>query len=467
MIFQRRIPKWRLALFVCDSALILAALFLVQIGLALSRSGLGGLSQFDAMGLLPKMALILVLCQISMYLNGLYDYKSVQSRGLFVVNLLQAIGIAYILLSLIYLVFKSVSIGHTACILGLPVILLFLFLWRSAYRRFLVGERFAERVLILGSSPLARALVQHIGEVKDCGYKVVAVVAEDNPGEEFLQGTRYDGSIVPLSGFPSILETAPADRIVVALRDQRGKLPINSLLDCRFRGIPVQEARDLYETLTGKVAIEDLRPSWFIFSDGFVRNKFTLRLKRVTDLVVAALGLLLAAPLMAIIAVLIKLDSKGPVFYTQDRVGEAWKDFTLYKFRSMVKDAEALGPQWAKDRDPRVTRVGRLIRKYRLDELPQLINVLKGDLSMVGPRPERRVFVTELAKEIPFYPQRLCVKPGVTGWAQIKFHYGASKDDTVEKLQYDLYYMKHMSLLFDLSILLDTVAVVLSGKGAK
>ena len=467
MIFQRRIPKWRLVLFVCDSVLIVGALLLVQIGLELSRSGLGGLGRFDARVLLPKMALILFVCQISMYLNGLYDYKSVQSRGLFVVNLLQAIGIAYIVLSLIYLVFKSVSMGHTACILGLPLILLFLFLWRSAYRRFLAAETLAERVLILGSAPLARALVQHIGEVKDCGYKVVAVVAEDNPGESFLQETRFEGSIVPLSGFPSILDSVPADRIVVALRDQRGKLPISSLLDCRFRGIRVEEARDLYEALTGKVAIEDLRPSWFIFSDGFVRNKFTLRVKRITDLVVAGLGLLLAAPLMGIIALLIKLDSKGPVFYTQDRVGEAWKDFTLYKFRSMVKDAEALGPQWAKDRDPRVTRVGRLIRKYRIDELPQLINVLKGDLSMVGPRPERRVFVTELAKEIPFYPQRLCVKPGVTGWAQIKFHYGASKDDTVEKLQYDLYYIKHMSLLFDLSILLDTIAVVLSGKGAK
>jgi len=220
--------------------------------------------------------------------------------------------------------------------------------------------------------------------------------------------------------------------------------------------------------LTGKILLDDLKPSWLIFSDGFRASRITRVLKRMLDLSLSMIGFMLAAPLMALTALAIRLDSPGSVLYSQARVGENGRVFTVYKFRSMRTDAERAGQAvWARDKDDRVTRVGRFIRTTRLDELPQLWNVMRGDMSFVGPRPERPFFVEQLAREIPFYVQRHAVKPGVTGWAQVKYQYGSSIEDAMEKLRYDLYYIKHMSVFFDLTIVLDTVKVVLFGKGAK
>jgi sugar transferase (PEP-CTERM system associated) len=224
----------------------------------------------------------------------------------------------------------------------------------------------------------------------------------------------------------------------------------------------------MYERLTGKILIDDLKPSWMIFSDGFVVSRWTRMLKRVMDVALSSIGLVLASPFMLLTAIAIALDSDGPVLYSQDRVGEGGRQFTVYKFRSMRVDAEQGGtPQWARDGDDRVTRVGRFIRTTRLDELPQLWNVLRGNMSFVGPRPERPFFVEQLAMEIPYYMQRLAVKPGVTGWAQVKYQYGSSVEDAMEKLRYDLYYIKHLSIALDLSIVFDTVKVILFGRGAK
>jgi sugar transferase (PEP-CTERM system associated) len=220
--------------------------------------------------------------------------------------------------------------------------------------------------------------------------------------------------------------------------------------------------------LTGKILIDDLKPSWLIFSDGFRASRMTRMLKRMLDLSLSIIGFALAAPLMAMTALAIRFDSPGAVLYSQARVGENGRIFTVYKFRSMRSDAERAGQAvWARDCDDRITRVGRLIRATRLDELPQLWNVMRGDMSFVGPRPERPFFVEQLAREIPYYVQRHAVKPGVTGWAQVKYQYGSSIEDATEKLRYDLYYIKHMSVFFDLTIVLDTVKVVLFGKGAK
>jgi len=258
------------------------------------------------------------------------------------------------------------------------------------------------------------------------------------------------------------------DVIVVALTERRRSLPLPAVLECKLQGIDVEDWPDFYEKLTGKILLTDLRPSWLVFSDGFRTSHATLRAKRAMDSLLAGLGLLLTLPLSLVIAVLVKLDSPGLILYRQERLGQGGKRFRLMKFRSMRHDAEReTGPVWAGEHDPRVTRAGRLLRRSRLDELPQLFNVLKGEMSLVGPRPERPAFVRELQEKIPFYVHRLVVKPGITGWAQVKYPYGSSVEDALEKLQYDLYYIKNLTIFLDLLILLHTLQVVLFGKGSR
>jgi sugar transferase (PEP-CTERM system associated) len=257
------------------------------------------------------------------------------------------------------------------------------------------------------------------------------------------------------------------DRIIVGLSDRRGRLPIEQLLRAKLSGVRVEDATTTYERLTGKILIDDLKPSWLIFSDGFRASRVTRFVKRMLDLSFSIILAIISAPFMALTALAIKLDSAGPFLYSQERLGENGRVFKIYKFRSMQTNAEQAGkPIWARDQDDRVTRVGRFIRTTRLDELPQLWNVMRGDMSFVGPRPERPFFVEQLSQEIPFYQQRHVVKPGLTGWAQVKYRYGSSLEDAMEKLRYDLYYIKHLSVIFDLTIVFDTVKVVLFRKGA-
>jgi sugar transferase (PEP-CTERM system associated) len=265
-----------------------------------------------------------------------------------------------------------------------------------------------------------------------------------------------------------VVEHERIDKIIVVLSDRRGKLPVEALLTCKLRGVDVEDGTTFYEKMSGKIMLENLRPSWIIFSTDFSVSPLWRLGKRVMDILLATTGSVLALPFMLVIAVLIKVDSSGPVFFTQERVGQRGKLFTLFKFRSMRVDAEVTtGPIYADVNDVRVTRVGRWLRRCRLDELPQLLNVLKGDMSFVGPRPERLFFVEQFVKEIPFYIQRLSVKPGITGWAQVNYTYGANANDALEKLQLDLYYIKNMSLLLDLFILLKTVKITVLGEGAR
>jgi len=265
----------------------------------------------------------------------------------------------------------------------------------------------------------------------------------------------------------SICKDGQIDRIVVALDERRGKLPVDQLLGCRLKGIRVDDGITFTEELAGKLSVENLYPSSLIFSNGFKGSALFKKMKRYTDILVSILNLAIFLPVSLLIALAIKLDSKGPIFYKQERVGEDGEVFNLFKFRSMRIDAEANGPVWATAHDHRVTRVGRIIRKLRLDEIPQMINVIKGEMSFVGPRPERPFFVDKLTSEIPFYSYRHSVKPGITGWAQLYYPYGASKEDALEKLKYDLYYIKNMSPFMDLMIVLETIKVVLFGKGAR
>ena len=284
--------------------------------------------------------------------------------------------------------------------------------------------------------------------------------------------TRLDEKSKPVvigdyTQISSIVKAGGVDRIIVALDERRGKFPLEQLLSCRLKGVPVEDGIAFTDQLAGKLSVENIHPSFLIFSDGFKSSEIFKRMKRVIDILVSLVALTLFFPITLLISLAIRLDSKGPIFYKQERVGEDEKIFRLLKFRSMRVDAETGVPVWASIDDPRITRVGRVIRKLRFDEIPQMINVLKGEMSFVGPRPERPFFVKELENEVPYYSQRHVIKPGVTGWAQIMYRYGASKEDALQKLEYDLYYIKHMSVVLDLMIILETVKIVLLGKGAR
>jgi sugar transferase (PEP-CTERM system associated) len=337
--------------------------------------------------------------------------------------------------------------GHGTLMTALCVLLVAVPAWRLAFEELAGAPPLEERVLIVGTGSSARTVAREIESQHDFAYRLIGVI---EPPELTAALSRHD-----------------VDRIVVSLDDRRGTLPIRELLQAKLSGVRVEDAPTTYERITGKILIDGIKPSWFVFSDGFRASRATRAIKRSADVALAAFGFLLGGPLMLATAVAVRLESPGPVLYRQERVGEGGRTFTLCKFRSMRTDAEQGTPIWAKEKDDRVTRVGRFIRLTRLDELPQLWNVLRGDMSFVGPRPERPFFVQQLAEAIPFYTERHVVKPGVTGWAQVKYRYGSSVEDAMEKLRYDLYYIKHQSLLFDLSIVVDTVKVIVSAKGAK
>jgi len=337
-------------------------------------------------------------------------------------------------------------------------------LWRLAFDGLTRDRRLEQRVLILGTGPIARLVTRQIRSQHDFAYHIVGCVTESHDAEVEELGMPVLGTSADVS---LLVLRHQIDRVIVSLSDRRGHLPIQELLRAKLSGVRIEDAATTYERISGKILTDGLAPSWLIFSDGFQASRGTRIVKRALDVTVAAFGLALAAPLMLLTAMAVWLDSTGPILYRQVRVGENDRLFTLLKFRSMRSDAESGRPIWATNNDSRVTRVGRFIRLTRLDELPQLVNVLRGDMSFVGPRPERPYFVQQLAAEIPFYAERHAVKPGVTGWAQVKYRYGSSVEDAMEKLRYDLYYIKHLSIGFDLTIFLDTVKVILCAKGAQ
>lgn len=321
------------------------------------------------------------------------------------------------------------------------------------------------RILILGVGSLAQGLSQVLLCRSKMFTDLVGLVAKDNEqvGDE-LVGTKIVGSISQLL---SIVERDRVDTIAVCLEDRRAVLPVQTLLDLKGMGIDIWDGHHLYEEESGRLPINDLKPSAIIFSREFKQGIVVRAVKRAVDLCISLTGFSVALPLMAVIGILIKLDSPGPVVYRQVRVGLRAQPYTIWKFRSMFTDAEKGGARWTSEKDPRISRVGRWLRKWRLDEIPQLINVIRGEMSMVGPRPERPVFVQELRGVIPYYDIRHTVRPGITGWAQTQFRYGASAEDSHVKLQYDLYYVKYMSFSLDLRILIETIRVILRGEGAR
>ena len=453
-VFNRHVSARGLTAFGFETLLISGSLLVA----AHVHGSLG-----DPASVFWKILAITALCELCFYYNDLYDLTLVHSRTELLVRVLQAAGAAAIVLAAVSILMPSLVIGGGTFITSLCLLLVAVPLWRLAFEGLARDPHLGEQVLIVGTGPLARLVARQILGQHDFGYRVVGFIDD---GEE--DGLRGDPLVLGQPAeLPRIVARHRVDRIVVGLADRRGKLPIHELLQAKLSGVRVEDAATIYERITGKILTEGLKPSWLIFSDGFRASRLTRFVKRAFDVVLASFGLILASPLMLATAIAIRLDSAGPILYRQERVGENGSVFTLCKFRSMRADAEQGTPIWAKDKDDRVTRVGRFIRVTRLDELPQLWNVLRGDMSFVGPRPERPFFVEQLAAAIPFYVERHTVKPGVTGWAQVKYRYGSSIEDAMEKLRYDLYYVKHQSIVFDLTIVIDTVKVILSGKGAK
>ena len=413
-----------------------------------------------------KIALVTLICQLCLYYNDFYDLTLVHSSRELIVRLLQAAGTASIILAALYFVAPDLMIGNGIFVSALFVILFAILAWRLAFNSVTGSLKLdEERVLFVGTGEAARKVARQILDQHEFAYRVVGFIDDDPSriGERIVNpaivGTPAD--------IDRLIIEHHVDRIVVGLSDRRGKLPVQELLRAKMAGIRVEDATTTYERVTGKILIDDLRPSWLIFSDGFRVSRITRLMKRTIDLALSLLLAITTLPLMLLTALLVLLEDGRPILYRQERVGENGRTFVLSKFRSMRKDAEKGGrPIWAKDGDDRVTRVGRFIRKTRLDELPQLWNVVRGDMSFVGPRPERPFFVDQLSQQIPFYQQRHAVKPGLTGWAQVKYRYGSSLEDAMEKLRYDLYYIKHLSVFFDLTIVFDTVKVVLFRKGA-
>jgi sugar transferase (PEP-CTERM system associated) len=410
-----------------------------------------------------KLLVAMAVAQGSFYLFDLYDFAMIRRLSVLALRICQALGLAALLLALIFYALPQMLLGRGVFLLQLALMLTAMSGWRLIARWLLRHPRFAERIIILGTDKQAVDLAREVLQRREAGYEVVGFIGDDR--------TLVGQSLIN----PCVIGTADeieelalhynADRIIVALTDRRGRMPLDPLLNLKLRDdVAVEDGAVFFERLTGQISTERLQPSQLIFADNMRWLRFYRRLRRVADLVIASLGLLLTAPLMLLTALAIKLESRGPVFYTQERVGWHNRKFRMIKFRSMRTDAEVNGAVWASEDDPRVTRVGKLIRKLRIDELPQFFNVLRGEMSVIGPRPERQQFVEQLEQIIPYYSQRHLVKPGITGWAQVRYPYGASVHDARMKHQFDLYYIKNQSPLLDAIILFETLRVVFFGR---
>lgn len=416
-----------------------------------------------------KLVMLTAVIQLAFYLFDLYDLPATRRYRRVIMNLLIALGVATVLLSILFYLVPALQLGRAVFLVDVTLILALIPAWRllvawSAGHPQL-GVR--ERVLILGSGEQAIEVARATLERRHAGFHIVGFV-DNKP--ELVGKSLINPSVIGLTAnLAGLVKQYQVDRIVVAVADRRGVFPTEELLNLSLSGrIAVEESARYYERLTGKIDSAMLRPSWLIFSRGNRFSDFDHHLRRVVNTAFAALGLVLSLPLMLLTAIAVKLETRGPVFYTQERVGKKGRRFKIIKFRSMRVGAESTsGPVWAEEDDPRVTRVGRIIRKLRFDELPQFINVLRGEMNFVGPRPERPMFVDQLNAIVPYYSQRHVVKPGLTGWAQIKYPYGASVEDAIEKLRFDLYYVKNQSLLLDATIMFETIKTVLFGRGGR
>lgn len=413
-----------------------------------------------------KAGLATGYCLAAFYLYDLYDFVVMHDRRELVLRLVQALGLGWVALAITFYAFPHLMLGRGVALVALPLALSLMVGWRLSIHWFLGHPEIGERVLIVGSGEIAIEIAREILGRKDAGYRIVGFVDNDPAlvGQSIL-----NPKVIGLShDLDEIVKREDVDRIIVSIGERRGKFPTSELLHLSLGGaVSIEEGASFYERLTGRVSLDMIRPSWLIFSGRGRQARIAWLIRALMHRLVALVGSILSLPIALLTMTLIKLESPGPVFYKQERVGKNGKPFVIMKFRSMRVDAEKAGPVWASSGDDRVTRVGRVIRKIRVDEIPQFWNILRGEMSFVGPRPERPHFVSQLAEEIPYYEQRHLIAPGLTGWAQIKYPYGASIEDARQKLQYDLYYIKNQSLVLDAIILFETVKIILFGRGAQ
>jgi sugar transferase (PEP-CTERM system associated) len=427
-------------------------------------------SGFEAIVLKPffvAQALVVVITiQICCYYNNFYDFHTMRSRQEEFIGLGQSMGQACVILGILYFAAPDLMLGRGILLIGVMLAGPLVALSRVALDNSWSKVALKQRVLILGTGELAGSLARQFTLRPDLNVSIVGFLHEGRSPEKSapLAGYKVLGGIEDLT---SAVRSAAAAKIIVALDERRLILPVRELVRLRMEGIVVEDAQTAMTALSGRVCLDTVQPSWFVFSGGFRRSRIMLAVKRLIDIVSATLGLIISLPVMAVIALALLLDSGRPIFYLQRRVGRANRCFNVIKFRSMRTDAEEAGARWASDGDDRVTRVGRILRKYRLDEFPQFVNVLRGDMSFVGPRPERPEFVEQLRNQIPYYDERHTVRPGITGWSQVQYGYGSTVQAASHKLEYDLFYLKNMSMMFDIMIIAQTVRIVLSGKGSR
>jgi len=467
-IFKHYIPGPLLFLGAVE---ILLLFFSFYVGIELrflSESAKDFAKDLESIGPIYPRAIILTLVMLGIMISlGVYQ-RDIREEGdwTYYSRFVASFIIGFIVMTFIFYAIPELHIGRG--ILGISFLVSFT---GTAIARFVFllvvdSDVLKRRVVVLGTGSRASRIAA-LYKAKDRQNRFLLVGFIPMGGDK----SSVNDSLILKDKIPllAMMQKYEIGEIIVGVRQRRGGgLPMGELLECRMEGINIVELSTFFEKETGKIQLEMLNPSWIIFSDGFDRGNTRNIVKRVFDISISLLLVLLTLPILIITAILIKLESRGPIFYKQIRIGECGKPFKVYKFRSMKTDAEKKGkPQWAIKNDARVTRVGKIIRLARIDELPQIINVLNGDMSFVGPRPERPYFVKKLAKEIPFYLTRHSAKPGITGWAQVRYPYGASVEDAKEKLQYDLYYAKNHTLFLDLIILLNTAQVVLFGQGAR
>jgi sugar transferase (PEP-CTERM system associated) len=467
MIQVRAINSWvrtpLLLMATVEAAVLFSSLYVAAIIVC------GSVSNCEQLmgSIVPKALLITALVLVSLIATGLYQFHQRLWYREAVLRVLVAVTVGFVAAGAIFYAFPEFSVERRVANVAYGCSVILLLAVRYYFVRTVDENIFRRRTLIYGAGERAATLMDLRRRSDRRGFKIVGKVAA--PGDTIIG----DRSEVLLTGGESIADIAlekNAEEIVIAMDEKRGNLPVKELLDARLQGIDVIELMEFFEREIGKIRIDLVNPSWLIFSPGFRISRLRLFSQRSIDLLISGTLIAITWPIMLLVGLCIKLEDgiRAPVFYRQTRVGKGGLPFEVLKFRSMTVDAEADGKaKWAKENDSRITRVGNCLRKTRLDELPQVFNVLRGQMSLVGPRPERPEFVDELQKNIPYYGERHAVKPGITGWAQVRYSYGASEEDALEKLQYDLYYIKNQSLMLDIMIILQTVEVVLWGKGAR
>ena len=458
----QRYPGFRrLGLVLTESTLLTGCVF-AAVRLRLYYQSLGA---HDLLAYLPKAFTVALIFQLFLHLCDVYDFERTRTLLQLGYRLGRALLLCVITLAFLYYALPDLLLWRGTFAIALVLMCAFLVVWHAFLRIYLDVRPPQSNLLVLGTGRLAKELVAEILKRPELGIRVCGFLDPDPAMKgKSIVNPRVVGSPAELT---ELVAAQHIDRIAVEMADRRGQMPVDELLKLKLKGVAVEEATSLYERVAGRIPIVNLKPSWMIFNGGFEVSRARLLQKRILSIVASLVLLIFFSPFLLLLALLIKLDSPGPVFYPQERVGKDGKIFTLYKLRSMYQDAEKhTGPVWADRSDPRVTRMGRIMRRLRLDEVPQLFNVLRGDMSLVGPRPERPRFVRELSSLIPFYDLRHSVKPGLTGWAQIHFGYANSVHDAVEKLQYDLFYIKNMSPMLDLVILFETAKTVLVRRGS-